>query len=1078
MVFLRLTVKVYPREQAPPSNTFSFRSFLGDRGDREKDDASRTSSTAAAGKPASFLIVLENSEDVTLGGLAGMIREKWRKLRPGVEPLTIKKLLDDDHEADDLDTDMTVADVFVDKGKARADGLDQRRTVRVIQKPAGGVESPVRFPSVTQDWDAAAEHYEIQRQKKLKQEAESAVDKLGRIEEESQRGSRSPLGFEEWAEYTPNRTHRRDIPVTSVERDEEIPASPSQPAPQSPIHGSSQQANGDSSSAPQEKRMGSEELGDSPKSSRATPPRKKSTPRRGSTHSQGSAKQSDKCDASVADSPGLQLAHEHTHSVSPQKRPAPEAAEPAPTSVDEETQSESESGSESESEEESSEGESDKENKDKDGDTAMRDETTPKKPKSPVTTERRAIAVEVPASGSSVAGQSRKRKNSTDHLSPNKERRLDRTTPPAANRPRQNSEVSPGTPRFSPSGRRLGGTASFSGVARRLSFSERGSEPPSQGLGLGITKSPSKNRSVTVEPSQNTTQLTEVARQSRPIPPSSAPVARRRSLSQNVSTPTNLQTPADKVKNLHSALRKEDSVEKHSARRSVSFVDGDEISITGSQPAPKPTPMDGAKPTKSKAASTAGSEKRRSGGSMVFPPGVSMEKIAQYEREAEAKFERQKNEKAEWEKKIKTAEKDKAKAEYAKLLKAAFATWKSILNDGKALAKATETRLRKEFDQQQAKIKEMEASMSKKSFREQGEPQAFLEPSKSQRSSKNDATAPSKKTPTPAINGDRKSPVRTTSGWNSINSPLNKAKALTPTSLPKPTPKEPTATTVATKTLTTKQSNPASIPSQNSTASDDVELPAMKVQARANATSTKKPTTEKPVDVSSETSETSDTSDDEDEEEEGSSDEASESGSGSESESGSGSDFESENTTKKPSTSKSPAPTPKASQTKTTSPPSAQRTTKHPAPPSQQTASQSQSQSQLKPPQSQSLFWPASQTGTQRLSLKGIKGEIASQSKAQAAAAKTAPQKRNQPRRDMFSPPSSSSEETEESSSESEDESEDEDGSESGSDDGKGKKTGEKNQKRSVSPSSVGDEGDIMSTGQVQKLRTARLGNR
>jgi hypothetical protein len=82
MVFLRLTVKVYPREQTQPSNSFSFRSLLGDR---ERDDDNRTSSSTAAGKPASFLIVLENPEDVTLGGLAGMIRAKWRKLRPGVE---------------------------------------------------------------------------------------------------------------------------------------------------------------------------------------------------------------------------------------------------------------------------------------------------------------------------------------------------------------------------------------------------------------------------------------------------------------------------------------------------------------------------------------------------------------------------------------------------------------------------------------------------------------------------------------------------------------------------------------------------------------------------------------------------------------------------------------------------------------------------------------------------------------------------------------------------------------------------------------------------------------------------------
>jgi hypothetical protein len=81
MVFLRLTVKVYPREQTQSSSSFSIRSFLGDR-DR---DASSQNSGPTAGKPASFLLVLENPEEVTMGGLAGMIREKWTKLRPNAE---------------------------------------------------------------------------------------------------------------------------------------------------------------------------------------------------------------------------------------------------------------------------------------------------------------------------------------------------------------------------------------------------------------------------------------------------------------------------------------------------------------------------------------------------------------------------------------------------------------------------------------------------------------------------------------------------------------------------------------------------------------------------------------------------------------------------------------------------------------------------------------------------------------------------------------------------------------------------------------------------------------------------------
>lgn len=79
MVFLRLTVKIYPPEQIQASSSFSLRSILS------SDDAARNSSAVPAGKPANFLLVLQNPEDVTLGGLAKMIQEKWTKLRPTVE---------------------------------------------------------------------------------------------------------------------------------------------------------------------------------------------------------------------------------------------------------------------------------------------------------------------------------------------------------------------------------------------------------------------------------------------------------------------------------------------------------------------------------------------------------------------------------------------------------------------------------------------------------------------------------------------------------------------------------------------------------------------------------------------------------------------------------------------------------------------------------------------------------------------------------------------------------------------------------------------------------------------------------
>lgn len=47
---------------------------------------------------------------------------------------------------------MTVADVFLDSGKATTDRSDQRGTVRVVQQPTSG--PPQRFQSVAQDWSA------------------------------------------------------------------------------------------------------------------------------------------------------------------------------------------------------------------------------------------------------------------------------------------------------------------------------------------------------------------------------------------------------------------------------------------------------------------------------------------------------------------------------------------------------------------------------------------------------------------------------------------------------------------------------------------------------------------------------------------------------------------------------------------------------------------------------------------------------------------------------------------------------------------------------------------------------------
>jgi hypothetical protein len=162
-------------------------------------------------------------------------------------PLAIKKILDDTKEDLDLYPDLTVADVWVDYGKARTDGLDQRGSVRVIQRPT--TAAPERFPSVDQDWDAAIVAYERKRAMKEKKEAMEA--QFPAIQEEDEGGNAESLrnhsrslsqSHIQW-EHSPVSPHRtnndshasarspvehrhRDLPLSSVEIPNPVITSP------------------------------------------------------------------------------------------------------------------------------------------------------------------------------------------------------------------------------------------------------------------------------------------------------------------------------------------------------------------------------------------------------------------------------------------------------------------------------------------------------------------------------------------------------------------------------------------------------------------------------------------------------------------------------------------------------------------------------------------------------------------------------------------------------------------------------------------------------------------------------------
>ncbi|EAS27310.3 uncharacterized protein CIMG_09915 [Coccidioides immitis RS] len=103
----------------------------------------------------SMMVLVPDPEQETLVQLAARISRMFTKLHPAAPPLRIKKLVDDERPTVDLDLDLTVADVFVNKGHAASSASDQWATIRVLQHPT---TRRIRYRSVVQDWTPAAEN--------------------------------------------------------------------------------------------------------------------------------------------------------------------------------------------------------------------------------------------------------------------------------------------------------------------------------------------------------------------------------------------------------------------------------------------------------------------------------------------------------------------------------------------------------------------------------------------------------------------------------------------------------------------------------------------------------------------------------------------------------------------------------------------------------------------------------------------------------------------------------------------------------------------------------------------------------
>ncbi|KAF7585637.1 hypothetical protein BBP40_010417, partial [Aspergillus hancockii] len=576
MVFLRLVVKVYPREQIPqPPSTSKISSTIRNLlpENNLKTDSAPTPNLPP-GTPVSFLLALSDPEATTLGQLASLIQSKWKKLRPHAEPLEIKKLLDDTRDSVDLDIDLTVADVFVNKARARRDEDDQSGTVRVIQRPAA--YAPVRFPSVDQDWDAAVGQVEEQRR-----ERKSAADKqrFSPIEEEGE-----------------------------GDDDEE------------------EEEEGESEEPGSEQEEGSEE------------------------------------------------------------------------DENEEDENEQPNGH-------ADEGESEAEPV-QDNDVTMEDSLP----------ETRVL----------------KRKISSEHLEPKKQARLEQLNHVAQENGVTAEEVNV-TPLSSPLGARkrdADRAPSFSGLGRRLSFGER--PALSNGLGLGITKSPPRKRlffmadklqdPIHPEPAPNDARLSPTSLH----PSSSAPSLRRGSINQPCSTPAKLQTPADKVRQLQSALRKDSPAERTPERRSVSFAEGEDLviptSVPTSVPASKPATRNITK-EEQKDAGPGVPSRRLSDTSSGVPPAATPE-----EEEAEQSEEEEDEEEPrepvnmqtnEFEEKLQAQNPD-SKSDYARKLKFASRKWDTMKRNENATRKRDKERYSKvvqELKEMKAEILEIEESMKPPSQR-------------------------------------------------------------------------------------------------------------------------------------------------------------------------------------------------------------------------------------------------------------------------------------------------------------------------------------------------------------------------
>lgn len=679
--------------------------------------------------------------------------------------------MDDAHDTEDLDADMTVADVFVDNGKARADGLDQRGTVRVLQKPAP--YAPPRFSSVVQDWDAAAQHYERMKQEEAKNKPK--LPKFETIEEEhtpvSARFSRDP--------YSSNGSlGQSNALLRSVERDEPVPSPPRWGRESSALVPTSQEQDqtDEVAATPQGRRMESKELGESP-----TPIRQ---PVPGLAPDLIAQPESGNVDTGDQQSRSQSRSVRQTETTSPVEQ-RKTASSPAATLPYANAQD----------------------------DIDMTD-VEPEPPRAMQADPSPSVVIKNTGlqdiiENKSRAAATRKRKKSGEQLPPQKEPRLELTSSPSATRSRT-KEPATGKENIEAAGttspvRRRERAPSFSGPQRRPSLTDHSAKP---GLGLGITKSPPRKQSIS---------KTDEKRSSRdpvsttPLFPSSA--ARRLSFGQQADvTPSKAQSPGlEQVK--RSAMRKDSPLERSQERRSVSFAEEAEVVTTPAIPAPRSAPRSTSRTASKADKTTPRSTPGSFGQTMVFPSNVPKEHLERIMSEAAEKVEKEElfraEKTAEYERKIKAAE-ESDDHEHARLLRDILFSWKELFELEKSCKSHDSRRagrLRQKLENKEKLLQEKEASMTV--------------PNKASKSETNSAECPRSRTAakskSPATKSKLPAPKETTATIvpeTLEKTQVTKTNGLSQSSLASDDVKLPTVTKVRS---TEKTKRTAKVPNQTST---------------------------------------------------------------------------------------------------------------------------------------------------------------------------------------------------------------------------------------------------------------------